>query len=155
MSLEATFRVRWQARALGLGVLALAGGAAGLIAGEDASPWSWVVVGITGAAALTATIANFGEVVRTSAEGITQVNELLARFGLGRRRSATWADVLRAVDQDGLTYFLEVRDQGRWVLDQLDQHEHLRLILEDRGITVERRKRPSLVPWRRDPLDGR
>lgn len=155
MSLPATFRVRWQARALGVTVLALVLGGFWLIAGEDASPWSWIILSLMGAAALLASIANFGEIVEADEAGISQRNVLLGRLGLGRAKKAAWTDVLHAVEQDGATFFLEVQDQPRWVLDQLDDHEHFRLILQDRGITISVRTRPRLAFWRRDHPEGR
>ena len=136
-------------------MLALSATGMGAIVGEQASPWSWGILGLLGVASLLASIANFGDVVEVDDTGLTHENTLLRPVGLSRGRRAEWKDVLHAVDQDGATFFIEVQDQRRWVVDQLDNHEHFRLILEDRGISVSTRTRPRLAFWRRDHSDGR
>lgn len=136
-------------------MLALSVAAMGFIVGEEASPWSWGILGLLGLASLLASIANFGDVIEVDDAGLSHDNTLLRRVGVVRCRRAEWKDVVRAVDQDGATFFIEVQDQRRWVLDQLDDHEHFRLILQDRGINVSTRTRPRLAFWRRDHSDGR
>ena len=155
MSSDATFRVRWQARALGVFVLALVAVGIVAIAGENASPWSWGVLVLVGTAAFTTSLANFGDVVETDEAGLARRNVLLGRIGLSRAQRASWAEVLNAIDQDGATFFLEVQDQRRWVLDQLDDHAGFSAILRQNGISVNVRTKPSLAFWRRDQTGGR
>lgn len=149
MSSRASFRVRLRSRVLGLAVLVLAAVGIVVLARSDASPWSWAIVCILGLAALVASVANFGDRFDVDDEGITHVNTLTERIGWPRARRVAWGDIRHATDQDGDTLFLEVEGERRWVLDQLDGHEHLRLILADRGIPTSRRTRPRLTSWGR------
>jgi hypothetical protein len=149
MSPQASFQVRLRSRVLGLAVLVLSAVGLVVLAGNDASPWSWLIVSTLGLAALVASLANFGDRFDVDDQGITHLNTLTARVGWPRVRRATWAEIRHAIDQDGDTIFLEVDGQRRWVLDQLDGQEHLRLILADRGIPMTNRTRPRLTSWGR------
>lgn len=137
--------MRWSARLLGLAVLGLAAAGIVLLAVEGGATLGWLVVGTVAALSAFATFANFGERVRVDEQGIEATNVLSERLGLARARRAAWADVLGAVDQEGDTWFVEVKDQRRWVLDRLDGHEELAQIFRDRGISVAARRMPR--PW--------
>ena len=147
-SLTATFRIRWTARLLGVLVLLLSLAGVMLLVSEGGGVVGWTVVGLFGAASLAATVANFGDRYDTDDAGLSYRNTVTGALGFPRARRTAWVDIHSAVEQDAATLFLDVDGQGRWVLDQVDGHEQLRLILQDRGIQTTRRSRPSLAPWR-------
>ena len=132
---------------LALGVLAVLALAAFAMAGQGAAAWSWFFLWAFMLAAVLASVANFGDRWVVDDEGITYRNVLLQRTPLARlapARHAAWRDVHSAQEQDGKTWFLEVEGQKRWILDHLDAHEHLRLVLQDRGVPVSSRTRARL-----------
>jgi hypothetical protein len=135
----------WGARLLGLCVLAgvlVVGAGLGLTGG--APTWTWIGLGVFGAAALAATVANFGDRVRVTEEGMSYENVLTSRWGWPRARTAAWEQVSEAVDLEGRTWFVEVEGQRRWVLDQLAGHEDLRLVFMERGVPIRVTQRPRL-----------
>ena len=144
-----TLRVRWRSRIVGLVVLVLALLGAVVLAREGAAALSWVLVGALGGAALVASVSNFGDRIDVGESGLVYTNDLTARVGFPRRREAAWSAVLGAVEQDHETFFLDVEGQRRWVLDQLDGHEELRIALGEHGIPLTTRTRPRLMSWGR------
>ena len=144
-ALNATFRIRWTARILGLVVLALCLAGTALMLAEGGGLLGWTLVAGFGTASLLASIANLGDRYDTDETGLSYRNVLTGALGWPRARRASWADIHSAVEQDGSTIFLDVGGQGRWVLDQLDGQEQLRLILTDRGIAPTQRSRPRLA----------
>ena len=152
MSLPTSWQMSWGPRAMGLAVLVLAAVASiGLAVSGGAPTVTWIVLVALGVAAAVATLANFGDRYHVDEDGIRYENVITSRFGWRRARFAPWADISRAVELDSRTWFLHVEGQGRWVLDQLDGHEMLRLLLEARGISVKVTTRPSV--FGRAPVD--
>lgn len=151
--MRTTFTPAWSARLLGALVLAgsVVAGLA-LAASGGAPAWTWILLALFGAAALVASIANFGDRWHFDDEGITHENVVLTRLGRPPRH-ARWADVLSGSDHEGRTLFLVVDGQGRWVLDQLDGHAQARALIEAREVRISDVKRPRL--WQRGPTDAR
>ena len=147
--MNATYAVRWSSRVLALAVLValVLAAVAIVVAGQGAAAWSWFFLGAFLVAAVLASIANFGDRWTVDDAGITYRNVLLQRTPLARlapERHAAWQDVHSAQEAEGKTWFLQVEGQKRWILDHLDAHEHLRLVLQDRGVPVSSRTRPRI-----------
>ena len=147
-----SFQTGWGPRLLGLTVLlAVLAVAGSLAAGGGAPVWTWLLLGCFGLAALLATVANFGDRWIVDDEGLAYRNDWTARIGWPRSRRAAWSDVMEARDYEGRTWFVIVEGQKRWVIDQLRDHERLRVVFQQRGVSVSSIEKPRL--WRRDPMD--
>jgi hypothetical protein len=113
---------------------------------------TWVFLGVFTVVSAGATYSNFGDVFEPDEEGISYRNVIAARLGLPRSRRVAWRDIREAVEYDGKTWFLTVEAEKRWVLDQLDGHERLRLIFTDLQVPVRIKERPRLMKSRQgDP----
>jgi len=103
------------------------------------------VLVVFGGAALLASIANFGDRWDLDDEGLHYANILTGRLGWPRpRRRGVGAGGggRRAGRHDVVP---RDRGEGRWVLDQLDGHDLLRALLQERGYPSAR-VAPRLLP---------
>jgi hypothetical protein len=144
-----TFVTGWGSRVLGLLVLGGSLGAAAWIGAEGGAPaWTWLALGLFAAASLAATVANFGDRWSVDERGLTYRNALTALVGLPRERHVGWDAVVRASEYEGRTWFLTVENGRRWVIDQLAEHDRLRLVLEQAGVSVSVLEKPKLFGHR-------
>ena len=149
MSSDESYETAWGPRVLGLCVLLVSTAAlVSLAAGDGAPTWTWILLSLLGLVSALITVANFGDRLEVTETGLTSRNVLLERLGMGRRRSASWSDVLEAKEYDGKTWFLTVEGQRRWVIDQLRDHERFRIRLDQEGVSVKVVEKPKA--WRRD-----
>lgn len=138
-----TFRTTWGQRAVGALVLGGVGAAsAGLAVTGGAPGVTWAVLGVFGVASGVATVANFGDRFVFDDDGVAHENVVLRAVRAPRR--VAWSDVLEAVDHEGTTWFLGVRDGRRLILDRVEGHDRIRLLLEEKGVPISRRERPRL-----------
>ncbi len=140
---EATLRVGWGQRALGLFVLAVVVAAIGGLR-FDMPVVTWVILGLVGAAAGWSSLCNFGDRLHVREDGLKRENVLLGVAGWRRERTAAWAEIETVVDLDGRTLFLTVTGQPRWVLDSFEGMDELRAVLQQNGVPITQRRRPRL-----------
>lgn len=144
--LPLTCRTSWGQRVFGLVVLAVCVATAVALATTGGAPTlTWAFIAFFGLAAAWATAANFTESWHFDEDGVLHRRAVLDRIGRPAERRASWDDILRATEQNGRTWFLEVEGQGRWVLDHVDDHDILRTLFETQGVPVRRKDRPKLL----------
>ncbi len=145
-------RINTTQRVLGLAVLLGCVLGAALLPQMGKMPtFTWCFLGFFGLLGVYISVINFGDRIVVEDQTIRRSNSLLPWW---RSLDLRFEDVATATDYEGRAWFLRLEDGKKVVLDHLDGHHELGLLLEESSISTRKSEKPKLVGRRLDPPGG-